>query len=336
MAFSGGAPAVVSQVFSYIQAQAAARASEVTSAAAALNTSIGATPRLPSPVRLEPLDVNPPSSYTLPSDYALTVDDIRDQFGDRAAETALQLSADYLAFLDKWFPTASTYIGPAVDWVVSTLSVGGTGINAAVEAQLWARERARVLKESTRASDEAMSTWVGRGFSMPPGMLVHQLATIDRDAQDRVGEGSRTQAIKSFDTEIENVRLAVARAFTLQQEAIAGASKYMLDFLSAPQQALATSRLDVDTNTALVNSFISYYAQELALGQQQFGRDRVNAELTVQKDTSVFTGEIALLTARAQAAQAALQAFSQQAAAALNGLHAQGSVSGVDQTIQNI
>lgn len=336
MAFSGGAPSVVSQVFTYIQGQAQSRSLEVNREASNLASQLGSAPVMPARTELQRLDVERPAAYEMPREYSVTIEDIRREYGDEAAAVAQQLSDDYDSFLTEWFPDLSTYVAPAVAWVVQTLTQGGTGINANVEAQLWARDRARILNESHRAADEAMSAWVGRGFSMPPGMLVHQLATLDRDAQDRVGESSRTQAIKSFDTEIENVRLAVARAFTLKEQAIAGASKYMLDFLAPQEQGLKTARLVSDANSALVNGFAAYYAQEMAFGQQMFARDKTNAELKAQVDQSKFTGELTLLTARAQAAAAALQAYSQQAAAALNGLHAQGSVSGVDQTIQNL
>src|SRR6185503_2244927 len=114
-------------------------------------------------------------------------------------------------FMATFFPNTS-YLDDALAWIDGAIKTGGSGIRASVEQQLWERGRARVLADSARAEDEAMATWASRRFPIPPGALTNQVNQIRLDASQKLAETSRDIAVKSFDTEIENLRFAVKTA----------------------------------------------------------------------------------------------------------------------------
>lgn len=353
MAFAGGAPAVVNAVLSYISTTAesrnAALRSEIAVAIAAATQRRTTAPldRIelgsvtyadgtdPFEGKARHLGSYVRSDSTVYKPPRLELDFLDATNAAEVAKVAERLATSYDVFLAENFPGLDTYIASAETWLTDALA-GSTGINTGVEDQIWVRDRTRVLRESSRASDEAMTAWAGRGFAMPPGALVNQLATIERDAQEKIGESSRERAIKTWDTELENVRLAVNKSLDLRGVAVSAATEYMKAVALAPQLGLEVTKNVQAAHQRLNDSLMEFFKEDKAVREYNLAVTR-DEDARVRKKVEVdFAANNAAFAQRVSATIAGAQAQGQQAASALNGMNAQGSVSGSDQTITNI
>lgn len=350
MAFAGGAPAVVNAVLSYINATAEQRNSalrtDITAAISAatkrratdpLNTiNLGSvnpeTDTFEGKARHLGSYVNAKAVYKPPR---LELDFLDTKYAAEVERVADRLATSYADFLTENFPGLDTYINSAETWLTEALT-GSTGINTGVEDQIWVRERTRVLREASRASDEAMTAWVGRGFAMPPGALVNQLATIERDAQEKIGESSRERAIKTWDTELENVRLAVNRSLDLRAAAVSAATDYMRAVALAPQLGLEVTKNVQAAHKLLNDTLLEFFKEDKAVREYNLGVTYAEDGRVRKKVEVDFAADNAAFVERIKATVAGAQAQGQQAASALNGMNAQGSVSGSDSTVINI
>lgn len=326
MAFNGGAASVVGQVMSIINQQASANAGQLTSAVnravalASQRASIAPPAALRAPV-VPALGSLPTPPVPITGEAAALMTDLRDRFD---------------ALINQHFPNAASYSQQADTWIQRALTVGGTGISAVVEDQLWARERNRTLKESGRAADEAASAWAAKGYSMPPGALLHAQALIEQTAQDKLGESSRERAVKSIDAELENVRLAVTHTIELRTKAVSAAVQYIGVLIGAASTEVQKQQVLQSAYATLTNATVAAYQATLG-GSELTLRGGIAQQ---QSDVEVLKAEANLITQNVgqavQAAVAAVQAYAQMAGSALNGLHAQAAISGNDQTSTSV
>ena len=99
---------------------------------------------------------------------------------------------------------------------VRRMMAGGTGLPPAVENAIFARSRDRAALETDRAVSDAFADWAARGFDMPPGMLVKQVAVARELGQMRAAEANRDITIEAAKWEIENLRFAVTQGIALE------------------------------------------------------------------------------------------------------------------------
>lgn len=100
---------------------------------------------------------------------------------------------------------------------VKTMMAGGTGLPAAVEDALFSRARERDSAETIRAVQDAVDTWAGRNFSMPPGMLVKATDVAREQGRLKAAELNRDILIEAAKWEIESIRFAVEQGMALEQ-----------------------------------------------------------------------------------------------------------------------
>lgn len=94
---------------------------------------------------------------------------------------------------------------------------GGTGLPAPIEEALFNRSRTRESRETSRAVQEVINDWSTRNFSMPPGMLVKQVASIREQGQLKASELNRDILIEASKMEIEQIRFLVQQGMSLEQ-----------------------------------------------------------------------------------------------------------------------
>lgn len=97
------------------------------------------------------------------------------------------------------------------------MKTGGTGLPANIENALFSRTRSRQSKETERAVQEAVSDWSSRNFTMPPGMLVKQVAAIREQGGLQAADLNREIMIEAAKWEIENMRFMVQQGIALEQ-----------------------------------------------------------------------------------------------------------------------
>lgn len=103
------------------------------------------------------------------------------------------------------------------EYIKEGIQEGGTGLPKDIEEALFNRARSRESRETTRAVQEAMNDWSTRNFTMPPGMLVKQVATIREQGQLRASEINRDILVEASRMEIEQLRFLVQQGMALEQ-----------------------------------------------------------------------------------------------------------------------
>lgn len=328
MSFTGGASQVVSDVFNLLWDMAQSRTLEAQNQS---RTAIQVADAW-RPVNVPTVSANlslpqKPDIGLDPTEAVREYDSIRQaleaSFGGKLEE-----------FLDLYFPQQATY-SKAMDWLDRSLD-GGTGIDPAIERQIWERERTRTLNEVARTESDAAATWANRGFSMPPGMLTGQMQQIRLDAQRRLSEQSREIAVKSYDTGVENARLAVRLVLDSAQTALNAANEYIKTLMLGPQLASELALSQVDARVKLAQSLTSLYAAEVSAADPAVRLAIAQGDLTMRGVEADSRAATAALESRVRAALAYAEMLGAQAAAGLNALNASASISGQDSTVRNI
>lgn len=85
--------------------------------------------------------------------------------------------------------------------VLADIRNGGTGLNAAVEAEIFQRHLDRVLDENEKLRRDTEDYFASRGFELPPGALVGTLAEV-------AAQAARNNARASRDITISQAELA--------------------------------------------------------------------------------------------------------------------------------
>lgn len=321
--------AVLDAVGSVISQTSAQFYSQLARATAAANSSTTMEPA----TRLDIVATDPVTRYSIPATYKFSVNDVRNLYGKETEAVADELITKFDAFLEVHFPGLKAYVELAESWLDAALRDGGSGINSDVEGAIWSRERERILKDSYRATDEAATQWAAKGFVIPPGALIHQMAVIDREAQEKIGAASRERAIKTWEVELENVKLAMNMSLTLRSSSIQASMEYMKAMvMGAAQQGMAVTQQAQAAHQKLNDVLLEFYKTDVT-GKDFNLRYRTTDETFAEHVRKAnFDSDEAGRQLKVNAAVAALQGLSSQAASALNGLHAQGSASDSMQT----
>lgn len=113
-----------------------------------------------------------------------------------------QLPADPEASYSYFEPMYSTPLLEALvaklhTWVIA----GGTGLDADIEAAIWARAKAKLEMQRRTAWDNTLDQFASRGFTIPPGALAGGLANVQL-------ESDRAHQQLNYEISIEQARLA--------------------------------------------------------------------------------------------------------------------------------
>lgn len=203
-------------------------------------------------------------------------------------------------FLNTWFPDFNGQLkSVAENWIVKAINVGGTGIPATVENQIWDRARGREILEGRRQREVTIDAWGARGFAVPQDIQIQQVAMITQDLANKNSTINRDIAIKNIEIEIENVRFAVGKAVELRLGIISALSEFLRTFFTLPDLARSYAAEYIDAKRRLWEAAAAYYnaligAARLALeyGGIRVDRDLKIAEITVQAITAFVQGRV--------------------------------------------
>lgn len=281
-----------------------------------------------SPVAIvAPGDIADPAIPAIAALGAMTPADVDARFVATQANVLAMFTSSFTGFLATHFPLG-TYLANAQTWLQNALTTGGSGINAAVEDQLFERERGRITRDSQRAQEEVISTWASRRFPLPPGAAANQILQLQLGAAEKIGESSRTRAIEAFKMEIENVRFAVEKAIALRGLAVSSAGDYLRVLALGPQLGVQLSSAVVDAQAKFAGATADYYRAQVSGLDLPLRAKLHNTELTLRAAEANQRTSTEVLGQRVAVAQAAAHMLGTQAAAALNALHASASIQG--------
>ena len=139
-----------------------------------------------------------------------------------------------------------------IETQLATYLAGGTGFDAAVEAAIFERSRARNSAEEARVTDAAWSEAAANGFTMPTGTL---LATVRRARQAGADNNAKANAeivVLAAEIEQKNLQFAVTTSASLRQTALTAALGYHSNLVSINATALQYAKHILD---AVIESY---------------------------------------------------------------------------------
>ena len=243
-------------------------------------------------------------------------------FDTMYAQIIEDLAGRFRTFLEDFFPDDSNLMGSVEAWLKRAIDDGGTGINVNVERQIWQRDRDRLSVEASAASEQAVNQWAARGYPLPPGAAAAAITTIAMRRTEQIAAVSRDAAIKAFETEIENIRFAIAQAIDYRTKAIAAAADYIKALAAAPDIASKMSTQSADAQARLISAVATFYNARTNAAELVTKVDMYNADASIKAALANQDTDTRRTGMKVDATVAAANSIGQQASAALNGLNA--------------
>lgn len=237
-----------------------------------------------------------------------------------------KLAGLYAGYMDRYFPNDCEYLKHAQQWICKAITQGGTGLNPVVEGQIWDRDRSRILRDATRAEQEAVSAFAARGFPLPPGALNGTLQRIQADTRDKLAQASRDVAIKQAEMEVQNVRFAIEQAIGLYGTAVGAAKDYMMAMAGSANSPVQLLPSVTDSQSRLISAASDYYRSRIAAKELQLKAVMPNAEYQQQANSKNLDARMQTIKNSVDVSVEAAKALATQAAALLNALHVTASV----------
>lgn len=247
------------------------------------------------------------------------------QYNDNIINKLVDLFSDFLA---TYFPLSQTTMTLAEQWLQNQIQNGGTGVNAAVEAQLHERERSRALADAQRAENEITESWAAKRFPMPPGALAYQVLQVQQKAQDEIAKSSRETMIKAWEVEVDMVKFAIDEALKARQIAISAAGDYIKDLAMSQNTSYQLAMGQSQAQNALIQAAAAYYNAEINAQQTMFASRHENSKMAHVSGLTNAEINKDLLIGRGQMTHAGAEVVGRQAQAMLNNLHTSVGVQG--------
>lgn len=194
-----------------------------------------------------------------------------DLFGgtNNAASNIDSVNGEVEQWLATYFPSINGgFKNVPEDYLVDVISgVKPFGIPGTVFEMVWqqARDRAGRTVRSERAT--LSSTFSARGFSLPPGALIDQLAQSERRAADLVLDVSRDQAIKDADIKVQILQQAVQLATQLKLGILNTSADLFRAYTSFYQLDSQSAQIKASAYQSFYNALSSYYNVEVSMEQ---------------------------------------------------------------------
>lgn len=179
---------------------------------------------------------------------------------------------------------------------------GGTGMTPEIEAALFDQARAREDTTALKRTQEATATWAGKGFMMPPGMLVEQVNAVQQENQLNANDRARDVLAKSAEWEQQNLREAVQQGIALETQLIN-------QFENTAKRAFDAQRIRIESEIALYQAHVSLYnarqaARQVLVAVFQARMQEVTARLDAYK------AQVDAELAKAQVNESIVRAYS--------------------------
>ena len=265
------------------------------------STSTPSAPNVAIPSRTSGVD-----TAVFESTYDRIIEDLSDRFAD---------------FFVRFFPINQNLITAVETWLQNAIN-GGTGVNPTVESKIWQRDRDRITSEFSAAQEESTAAWAAKGFPLPPGAAVANIADMARKRSEAIAASSRDAAIKAWEIEVENVRFAIAQAIDYRTKAIAAAGDYIRALSVAPNLASSLSTESSGAQARLISAAASFYNARISAAELAQRRNIAEAEIELKAAVASGDNATKYVMAKVDAAVGVAQSLGQQASAALNAVNA--------------
>jgi hypothetical protein len=159
--------------------------------------------------------VDAPSYLTLSTPTFAGVDTRPDYLANLETIPTLELAAPTPYSYALGAEYSSTLL-TSLQAVLASRLAGGTGLDAAAEAAIWDRARAREVQIGLANEAEVTRTHEAFGFALPTGALAAALRAAQQDSLNKISTVSREIAVKQADLEQENLKQTIEASMQLE------------------------------------------------------------------------------------------------------------------------
>lgn len=312
----------VSAIISAALATAAAKAGEASAySSQAITASSGYAVAHGGVVDFRPRDVEP--KVNIPQNAA-GLDTA--MFDSTYGRILADLTDQFERFFNEHFSDECNTIAKAQQWICDVLSGQESGLPPAVENQIWERDRARISADANRAAQEIASAVAARGFPFPTGVVSHGTYMAQVEAQKQIGDSSRERAIEQARINIENLRFAVSQAIDYRVKAIQAAGDYIKTLAVGPEIATRLATSAAGAQAQLISAAAGWYNARLKVEEMRLSALETTSRNITQAGAATVSAHGESIKARANTLSAAARAAGDQAAAALNAVHASAAI----------
>ncbi len=142
------------------------------------------------------------------------------------------------------------------------LATGPSGVNPAVEEQIWRREEERSLLARDEARANLTSEWAKRGFDLPDGVLVATLTQEEIDYRNKRLDLSRDIAIKQYEAAFENTKFIITQILALEQLLVTAVSEGNKNLIQKYAADMDGVKAKVQAAVERLKGIVSLYSAE--------------------------------------------------------------------------
>jgi len=194
-----------------------------------------------------------------------------DLFGgtDNASANISSVNEDVATWLETYFPSINGgFKDVPEDYLVGVISgVKPFGIPSTIFDLVWHQARDRAGRTVRSESATLAATFSSRGFSLPPGAMIDQLAQSERRAADATLDVNREQAIKDADIKNQILQQAVQLASQLKLGILNTAAELFRSYTAMYQLDSQAAQIKASAYQAFYNALSSYYGVEVNMEQ---------------------------------------------------------------------
>lgn len=222
-------------------------------------------------VGAKPVLKETPFSYTVGNINLQEPPKFSDLFGgtDNAASNIASVNGEVEQWLATYFPSINSgFQGVPEDYLIGVISgVKPFGMASTVFEFVWQQARDRAGRTVRSERETLSSAFSSRGFSLPPGALVDQLAQSERRASDAVLDVNREQAVKDADIKNQLLQQAVQLSTQLKLGILNTAADLFRAYTSLYQLDSQSAQIKASAYQSFYNALSSYYSVEVNMEQ---------------------------------------------------------------------
>lgn len=201
-----------------------------------------------------------------PTDTTTAPDDLEGDFDAayrNAAPSTIAMVDGYVdAMMAKYNPRYAEQMA-AIETQLATYMAGGTGLNTAVENQIYERARDKNNSEANRQQAALWADAAARGHTRPPGSLLAASQKARQDAADLNAAAAREIVVMQAEMEQKNLQFAVTQSANLRQTMLSASLSYMQNLVSINGQALDYAKSILGAVIESYNTAVKAYGLKL-------------------------------------------------------------------------
>lgn len=259
-------------------------------------------------------------AVAIPSTAA--VGDVMSVFDTKYLELVAMLSTKFADFRTAYFPDEQAAYVAAEDALQAMLA-SNTYIPAAVQAQIFGDDEARIVDAKLRAQDAVVAQFATRGFPLPPDVAASAVLQIEQKAQDELAESSRKVAILS----VEQFKFTIDKVLGLRSSAMDAAIKYITALASGPDMASKLINVGYDAQSKLISAASQFYNARIDAAKLTNSVNEYNNTTAFEAAVKNQMAELAMVGEKLKAMLAEAQALAQMTTSLFNNVNAGVSIS---------